>query len=379
MKEYKKNETQTLYLNKNYDDNVTAFKLLLNLCDSDEVRNLGNEIVDSYLLFTFLKNNPFLKNCSKNYLPLLESLASSINEYSRFYKLLRENKVCTRAKIEEKNDSSEFVFDNTNEKGFNLMDILKEYNLLEKIIIKDSKKTFKDYIESERKKNLTNYNNFTYSLDANEIIQKKKNILAQTIIGSDELSDGQVELYGKIDDEYKNLILKEKEIAGIELVEDSLINKTYILKNTTVEVYRKFKDELNNILASEIKNRVKLCEQLNLDLDTYENLLDVKSDKLKEESRDEELYKECINDYNSYIEEISQNTKYGKLSFTNYIKCVKPNNIKLINYAQENENDLISMYADYLIYKFSKTNENDILPFTSYVLNNNAIENKKKV
>lgn len=372
-------DNSSIKFGKSYDDSVKALKLLLNLCNEDELKNLGNQITDSYLLFTILKNNPFIKRYSKTYLPLLESLASNINEFSKFNKMLRTREVYTKATIKLDDEQINIDIDeDKNDNGYLLNDELKKYNLFEKILLKDEQKEFANDLEAERKKNIEIYNNFKYSMDVSSIVQKKKNILAQTIIDSDNLSQGQIELYDKINREYSNLMVLEREIVAIEMVSDALINKLFVLKNTTVELYRKFKDEMTSLLSKQIKKRVELCNKLNLDLDTYEGLLNNGNFINKANDDKEILSKQCLNFYNKYVIEQASDINIAKLSFVDYLKKFTSND-ELINYAKQKESDLVSLYAEYLIYKFSLTDKKYVMPFDVYAINQIDSEEKKKI
>ena len=76
-----------LNLEDNNEDIVKCTKIMINLSDSDELKILGNQIIDSTVLKKILDENKVIKKHVSSYNDLYEQLALTSNKYSKFEKI----------------------------------------------------------------------------------------------------------------------------------------------------------------------------------------------------------------------------------------------------------------------------------------------------
>lgn len=283
-----------LNLKYSFNDNVVALKILLNLCDNDEVRNLGQQILDSYLLLNLLKSNMGIKQYFNEYSDLVKKLHTFINKYMHFEKLNRENDVRTYAFITT-NYNQESTFDEGQSafeavqsensylvikhkyndfKGYSLSAILNSSKIFSSILGKDKEKKFKIEISNQILENnkRQKFGYVGYSEKVEELNSMKKRIFIKTIT-TDDLTDNQVQLFNLIEEEFKELLSLENKILLLERFVDKLLSRTFVLDSEIVKIYRNFKELCEKDLAISIKLKVELMEKIRADLITYESIL----------------------------------------------------------------------------------------------------------
>lgn len=389
-----------LNLKSSYKDNVVALKILLNLSDNSEVRNLGQQILDSYLLLNLLKNNIEIKHYYDEYSYLVKKLHTFINKYMHFEKLLRENDIKTYAFITSNSSETDtkdeginakeavqneiaYIFINNkkdNFNGYSLNVILNESKIFSSILCKDKDKKFKNESNNKIQKRLQ------YSSEVEDLISYKKKILVQTIT-TDDLSDEQMQLFNIIEEEFKELLSLETKIIILEKFIDKLMAHLFVLDPEISKIYRSFKELCEKDYEKSIKLRVKMIDKIKTDLDTYESVLksfnneiisETTDDKDKIKNNDKEIIKELVSFYKDYLVEQINNSELGKIPFSEYIRKVASNQENLIEYVKENEELQRKEYVDYLIKKLGSDNPES---YEDYNVNDNMFVsfNGKKV
>ena len=96
------NSINPLNLKNSYDDNVMAFKVLISLSNSEELKLLGMQIIDSFILLNLIKDSKLLKKIIPSYNSLVNSLSVNVNKYSKFEKILRKEDIKTGAFLSDK-------------------------------------------------------------------------------------------------------------------------------------------------------------------------------------------------------------------------------------------------------------------------------------
>ena len=367
-----------LNLRDNYNDCVIAFKILLNLSDNDEVRNLGQQIVDSFLLLQLLNSYSKLKYYFNEYSILCDKLYLFVNRYSQFEKLLRKNEVKTKACLISDNDDEEneiinsdrinvFIEGKQTNNNYPLNDIIKTTNIFRIILCKDNENRFKSEIVNKiRSNNLANTELFK-SDDTREITKRKKNILVNTIISNDDISDNQTDLFNNINDKYKKLMNFDKKSYILEKFLEHTMTHLFVLDPDIAKIYVDFKDKCKSELENAIKERQILVAELNSLFDDYEK-----------------KYK----NYNNIINDLYDNVSYDKI-YSDYIlnEEKESNNfdaIDFLNYVKKNsfnaKNEIIDefkdIYVQFLINKLGNDNSIDFKDFIN--LNHENIVSTKK-
>lgn len=373
-----------LNLKSSYKDNVVALKILLNLADNSEVRNLGQEILDSYLLLNLLKSNMEIKQYYDEYSYLIKKLQTFINKYMHFEKLIRENEVKTFAFITSNSDelntqdekiaaANSFNNDNAyifiNEKsadfsGYSLNSILNESNIFSIILCKDKEKKFKNEIAD----NILNSNRMLkkieYGSEVEDLLAIKKKVLIQTIT-TDDLPDEQIQLFNIIEEEFKELLSLEIKIIILERFIDKLMAHLFVLDPEISKIYKEFKEKCEKDYEISIKLRVKLIEKIKTDLKTYESVLNLSDNEknivqIESQERIEydnkEMIKKLVSFYKEYLLEQINNSSLGKIKLSEYIQKVAREETKLIEYVKANENLQEKEYINYLINKLGSDN-----------------------
>lgn len=367
-----------LNLRDNYNDCVIAFKILLNLSDNDEVRNLGQQIVDSFLLLQLLNSYSKLKYYFNEYSILRDKLYLFVNRYSQFEKLLRKNEVKTKACLISDNDDEEneiinsdrinvFIEGKQTNNNYPLNDIIKTTNIFRIILCKDNENRFKSEIVNKiRSNNLANTELFK-SDDTREITKRKKNILVNTIISNDDISDNQTDLFNNINDKYKKLMNFDKKSYILEKFLEHTMTHLFVLDPDIAKIYVDFKDKCKSELENAIKERQILVAELNSLFDDYEK-----------------KYK----NYNNIINDLYDNVSYDKI-YSDYIlnEEKESNNfdaIDFLTYVKKNsfnaKNEIIDefkdIYVQFLINKLGNDNSIDFKDFIN--LNHENIVSTKK-
>lgn len=367
-----------LNLRDNYNDCVIAFKILLNLSDNDEVRNLGQQIVDSFLLLQLLNSYSKLKYYFNEYSILRDKLYLFVNRYSQFEKLLRKNEVKTKACLISDNDDEEneiinsdrinvFIEGKQTNNNYPLNDIIKTTNIFRIILCKDNENRFKSEIVNKiRSNNLANTELFK-SDDTREITKRKKNILVNTIISNDDISDNQTDLFNNINDKYKKLMNFDKKSYILEKFLEHTMTHLFVLDPDIAKIYVDFKDKCKSELENAIKERQILVAELNSLFDDYEK-----------------KYK----NYNNIINDLYDNVSYDKI-YSDYIlnEEKESNNfdaIDFLTYVKKNsfnaKNEIIDefkdIYVQFLINKLGNYNSIDFKDFIN--LNHENIVSTKK-
>lgn len=367
-----------------FNDNVVALKILLNLCDNDEVRNLGQQILDSYLLLNLLKSNMGIKQYFNEYSDLVKKLHTFINKYMHFEKLIRENDVRTYAFIttnyNEKSTSNEgeAAFDAVQSensylvirhksddfKGYSLTAILNDSKIFSSILAKDKEKKFKIEINNDILKNNKRQQKIEYSENVEELISIKKRIFVETIT-TDDLSDNQVQLFNLIEEEFKELLSLETKILLLEKFIDKLMSRTFVLDSEIAKKYRNFKELCEKDLAISIKLKIELMEKIKTDLTTYESILksmdinkveEKETSQKREEKVDKEIIKSLVTFYKDYLVEKINNNELGKIKFSEYVEKIASDQRDVIDYIKEKEVQQQKEYVDYLINKLGSDN-----------------------
>ena len=377
-------KSNPLNLKSNYNDNIVALKILLNLCDNNEVRNSGQQLLDSFILLNLLKGYSGIKQYHEEYSFLIDKLYTFINTYTHFEKLLRNNNIKTLAFIAPNNTVSDTLDEGKDAKeavesdcsyiviksksddfnGYSLKNILENSNLLNVILCKDKDRKFKDEIANgiiSIKKQQYEIKN---SNDVEELCARKKNRFIQ-IVTDDNLSDEQVELFNLIEEEYKQLLLVDNKIMILESLLDKLMSKLFVLDPAISKIYKNFKELCEKDFEESIKVRIKLIEKINIDLTTYENIMSSPIVKEKNDENTDELFKSVASLYKEYLVEQINNSELGNVKFSEYLEKIGSNE-NLINYVKSEEEKEKQKYIDYLIRKLGDNGENVEQPVMSF-------------
>lgn len=384
-----------LNLRDSYNDNVVALKILLNLSDNNEVRNLGQQIVDSFLLLNLLNTYKKIKEYIPEYKILCDKLYTFINKYSQFEKLLRKSAVNTQAYLSIKysidknienigdecsraidSETSYIVMNKDNSKNYSLNEILDSTDLFRIVLCKDKNFKFKEDLSTK------NVFNISYSEETQSLMKRKKNSLVKTIVTNDDLTDSETELFQIITDNFKTLIELEQEIYILESVIDKMMSQLFVLDSNISGIYRNFKELCEQKYREAIKKRIVLTDKLNLNLSTYESLLDTSTNKIE--------YDELINRINAksnstivtdvfllykrYIMEKENKNNIMDVSFFKYVEQVAPEKLEMIHSV---EGLLKNLYSEYLIEKIGNLDSEDIDTFDKFVEQKYSTTDKK--
>ena len=371
----------------NYNDCVIAFKILLNLSDNDEVRNLGQQIIDSFLLLNMLRSNSKLKKYFSEYSILCNKLHTFINKYSQFEKLLRNNEVKTKAcLIIEDGDNISDIFNSTcvninieeksSEKYYSLNSILKSTNLFRIILCKDKEEKFYNKIST----NIINDNNIELIVcnDTKELLKRKKTNLVNTIISADDISDNQSKLFNLIEEKFKDLLYLEQKCFFLEQFLDETMTHLFVLDSKIAKIYTDFKNICKNEYDQSILQRQSIILMLNSFLNEYEN-------KYKEK-----LFTESDSE-NSLISRFNYQDIYNKYTFDMKKDFNISDFIEYIKYTFQNENidsidektvvdEFERVYAQFLIKKIGdKENSFNFIDFMKniYTIESNDVTLKE--
>lgn len=377
-----------LNLKDNYNDNVLAFKILLNLSDNDNLKLLGQQIVDSFMLLSIIQNNKMLSKNISCYNELIEKLSNTVNKYSKFEKLLRTNKVKTKGFLSDKflfntdiNNSFQFVSVNSlkaiksnksyiviNKESYDysLNDILQYSNLFKRVICKDKEKVFEKQIND----NKLSIKNIKLSLNTNNIVRRKNRLLKKTISSNQNISNSQFLLFDRINNLYKKLVFLEYQIQMFEKCNSIFNSRLLFLEYEVVDLYKQFLDECNDIFNKSIRERNFVYENLNSFLSEYELLMNDTPKEVETYNSplvyNTDLNKERKNMIKSYILDRINNSDGNHISFINYLKN-NSDNKDLIDQEQKNNNEYLAMFSSYLIYKSGVTNEENVISFDKFV------------
>jgi len=365
------NQTNPLNLNSSYNDNVIALKILLNLSDNDEVRFLGQQILDSFILLNLLKGNICIKQYHEEYNVLVDKLHTFINKYMHFEKLLRDSNVRTYAFLtnnynlddtkEEGNEAkgamsaeNAYVVFSSKKEGFNgysLNDILINSDIFKAVLCKDKSKKFKNEIINNNLNSNKKQQNIVNSPEVEELINRKKNKFIQ-IVTTDDLTDEQLDLFNLIEEEIKELILVDNKIILLENFIDKLMSHLFVLDSKIARLYRDYKEICEKDYEESIKLRTKLIEKINIDLITYESILgpNIKKKENVIELDENELYQKVANLYKNYLMEQIKNPNLENIKFSEYLEYIGSNK-DIIDYVKKKEAFEQQQYAQYLISK----------------------------
>lgn len=364
-----------LNLKSSYNDNIVALKILLNLCDNDEVRNLGQQILDSFILLNLLKSNIGIKQYHDEYSVLTDKLHTFINKYMHFEKLLRESDVRTFSFVTSKyniDDTKEvgkeasdavenenaYIIIKSKESGksYSLNEILKESNLFKTVLCKDKKRKFKDEITNNILNNNKKQQEIKNSAEVEELCANKKNTFVK-IVTTDDLSDEQLELFNLIEEEFKQLLLEDNRINLHEKFIDRLMSQTFVLDPKIAKMYIQFKEICEKDYEESIKLRAKLIEKIKIDLATYESILNTpktKKSDVKITSEDNELYEMVASLYKNFLLEQINNRELENIKFSEYLETIGCNE-EIITYVKDKEKQEQQKYVEYLINKLGDT------------------------
>lgn len=368
----------------NYNDCVIAFKILLNLSDNDDVRNLGQQIIDSFLLLNLLNSNSKLKKYFLEYNFLCDKLYTFVNKYSQFEKLLRKNVVKTKAYLSLENDKYEndvinsnkvnvIIEDKQTQISYSLNEIIDSTNLFRIILCKDKEEKFKEQISNRiRNGNIAN-NDVKITDETKELLKRKKANLINTIISDDDISDNQTKLFNLIEEKFKELMYLEQKCYILEEFLDESMSHLFVLDSQIAKLYAEFKELCKNEMEYSIKNRQETILLLNSYLDEYETKYKVEQLNADESNISlstnisyDEIYDEYIsNEKKEYIDfDISDFIEYIKYTFSKKsIDAIDVNDVV---------DNFKGMYSQYLIKKLG--NENDSMNFGEFL--KNSISNK---
>jgi hypothetical protein len=375
------NQTNPLNLNSSYNDNVVALKILLNLCDNDEVRNLGQQILDSFILLNLLKSNIGIKQYHEEYSILVNKLHTFINKYMHFEKILRESNVRTYAFItpnynldnttEEGKEAKEsmsvenaYVVFSSKKEGFNgysLNDILLNSDIFKLVLCKDKNRKFKNEIINNNLSNNKKQQELGNSPEVEDLVANKKRKFIQ-IVTTDELTDEQLDLFNLIEEEIKELILVDNKIILLENFIDKLMSRLFVLDSRIAKIYREYKELCEKDYEESIKLRSKLIDKINIDLITYESVLGPTLNKKETtiENNDNELYQTVASLYKNYLIEQIKNNDLENIKFSEYLEYIGTRN-EIIDYVKKREEFEQQKYAEYLIYKLGDSKSDEII------------------
>ena len=363
-----------LNIKHNYNDNVSLFKLIMNLCNDDEIKKLGIELADSFLLFNILKSNKKIKKFSDYYDLLYEKLSLTINKYSKLEKLLRNKSLKVPVFITGLNDNSfdfEKIYVQVSKREDNLTsinEIITKLNLIKNILCINNDLLFDDFKKSLNDFN-SNFNSDKTSEFTRNIVERKNILLSETIISDNDLSDGQVELFNKINIEYKDLITFEGQVNYLEVLLDRFMSEHFFLEKDVEKLFNRLKEDCEISLSNNIKKRLAVGEQIKLDLETYENLTNYYYDITNKNivvdniSLDEAR----MNYFKMYLADSIKKGEYKPFSFKKYLEKNVPDNILLLEKEKETEDRYLSLYSSYLIYKASLSNSSSAISFDEYL------------
>lgn len=362
------NKINPLNLKENYNDCVIAFKILLNLSDNDTVRNLGQQIIDSYLLLNLLKGNSKLKKYFSEYNVLCDKLYTFVNKYSQFEKLLRNNEVKTKANLVSENEElgnnlinskkvNIIIENNDNSLNYSLNEIIKSTGLFRIILCKDKDERFKKIISKKIMDSNTINNDNAMSDDAKKILKRKKDNLINTIISNDEISDNQTGLFNLIEEKYKELVYLEQKSNILENFMDESTSHLFVLDSQIAKIYADFKELCKNEIDTCIKNKQSIIVLINSYLDEYE--IKYKDNQVNDNNNSNLVYSDI--NYNKIYNEYISNEKmeYSDFDISNFIKYIKyvfkNKNIDLID-EQNIVDEFEKIYSKYLIDKLGGDN-----------------------
>lgn len=385
-KNYNISSANPLNLRDNYNDNVFAFKVLLNLSNDDEIKILGQQIVDSYMLLSLIQNNKMLSQIS-NYNVLIDKLSLTINKYSKFEKILRNKNVYTKGFLSNSymfnvdvKDRFQFVSVNSlkaikskksyicvnkDSYEYSLNDILEYSNLLKRVLCKDKEQVFLKQVHDSA----LNKVDIKTSLNTNSIIKKKNRLLRKTISSDNYISNSQYLLFDRINNLYKKLVYLEYQIYSFEKCNTTFNSRLLILEPNVVDEYKKFLEECKDVYTKAIRERNFVYENLNTFLNEYEQLMKNK-DNHNDKSVSNIKYNEALNRdrkaaVKSYIFDRINNKDGKRISFISYLKN-NYNNKELIEQETNNNTKYLSMYSSYLIYKSGVPEGHNAIPFEKF-------------
>lgn len=345
-----------LNLKDSYNDNVLCMKIILNLCNNDELKKLGNQIIDSFLLINILNQNKKIKFYNIYYENLYNKLALTINKISKFEKIMRNSNIITNTYLSDKyvfkkdisteyddldiilNSSKVFMIID-NKINYSLNRFIDDSNLFKKIILKDENQEFKKYFTKKDKKKIK------FSKEIMDLFEKKNKILVNTLTQEKEITDLQIEKYNSVNIELKQLIELEYKINDLSYVLNQLNNQIFILEPEVVNLYLLFKNECNN----EYNNSIKLKKDFVKNINNI--LLDKKNNNKKLDFND--LRKKVYKDY-LYNRLNNSNNR----SYINYIKYNQNLNENFVEEELKKGDEYLSLYSSYLIYKSGLNNDN---------------------
>ena len=372
----------------NYNDNATLYKFLLDFCKDNDTKKLGNELIDSFLLFNILKINKGIKSLSSSYDKLCQKLSISINRYSKLEKVLRNNSILVPVIISNRNEVENFNVDNLDleqvyvlvspkyEKFSSINNLFGRLNLVKNVLCINNKELLNDFHD-----NLKDFSdrlvNVEYSEFTRNIINKKNILLSETIVSDENLSDGQIDLFNKINEEFQNLLSIEYKINFIEVLLDKLMGSIFNLETDINKDYHTFREDCEKLLSKYIKERLIIGEQLSIDLETYRNsfstyydLNDTSNEKLHGNIEEERLKY-----FKMYLYDSIYSGDFKPFNFIKYLKENASDNVNLLKNEKETEDRYLSMYSSYLIYKASLSNDESALSFEEYIKDNYDVEN----
>lgn len=130
-------------LEESIEERISLFKILIDNINpnNQNLKDLGNEIVDSKIMLELLKNN--LKNKPAKLDELISALSRDVNRYSEFEKILRKQNYFVNYKIVyilDKNDNicSLNIYDSTESEQTNFNQLISDTDLLRKIVFAHS-------------------------------------------------------------------------------------------------------------------------------------------------------------------------------------------------------------------------------------------------
>lgn len=359
-----------LNLEDNNEDIVKCTKIMINLSDSDELKILGNQIIDSTVLKKILDENKVIKKHVSSYNDLYEQLALTSNKYSKFEKILRNNSILTKAFISDKylfkTDINNYPFNKKIE--------------LDKIYLNISSKSYPlsvyfDLTNALKKILLNSYNNDfansknRYCIDKRieKIIQKKEIMVAKVIAKDSSIDNKKIAQYELLNNLLKVLLSLDRNIFNITKLLDNINSRLFVLDPKAVNYYIIFKQECELLLFNSIQEKEKMIENIENKILNMEDI--PQYDKIRKK------------EFKNYIFNKISNKKYKNQSYINYIKN-NTNNKKFVEYELKKNDEYLSYYSSYLIYKSSIEDKRDLLSFDEFLAknyNNKSIDTVYKI
>lgn len=385
------NKKNPLHLEKSYEDSLYAFKTLLyssyvtskeNEDDLIRFRKLGLQIVDSFKLLSILNGNTYMKKFIKSYDELVNKLYNTINKYSKFEKLLRNNDYFTPIFISDRyffnSDLKDTAFDinsevkrgmnshnsyliynkylKSYEEGYSLNNIIDISGLFKRLIARDPECRF-GYLK-ERKSRSTD---IKHSVDVQDLINRKNFILKQ-VMSDDSSNNIDSGKFDSINEKLKNVIVLELKINVLDNVLNSLLYD-FELEPDVYSLYKIFKIECEELLNEYIKDNLVICDLLNKELNSYICVNDNFNNYYELNSEMSQLRAYYMKNY--FAEKANGNV-IAQNSFIKYLQNIITDDTELIALEEKRNEIEIGIYAEYLVYLAGQNDKEKALSFDEY-------------